>query len=99
MVASSSISSRLRRLWTSTSCSSVVAFASCGWRESAVGVGIVAGSIGPRLQEASRLSSRVPWGWMGSYSEVASCPPESLRMILLPPGWDGRNFVTSQTLP
>ena len=54
--------------------------------------------MGPRLHDGERLFSSVPGGCMGSYSEVASCPA-SLRMMLEPPGWEGRNSVTSHTLP
>lgn len=61
--------------------------------ESAVGLGRVSGSMVPSLAEGLRFSSNVPGGWMGSYSSVASLP-ESWRMILEPPGWEGRNSVT-----
>lgn len=59
---------------------------------------MVSGSSWPRRQEGERLSSSVPGGWMGSYSSVASLPA-SWRIILDPPGWEGRKEVTSHTLP
>lgn len=49
----------------------------------------VEGSMGPRICEGVRFSSRVPGGWMGSYSEVASWPA-SFKMIFEPPGWESR---------
>ena len=57
------------------------------------GAGSVALSIAPRLAEEEREDSSVPGGWTGSYSEVASLPA-SLRIILEPPGCEGRKDVT-----
>jgi hypothetical protein len=39
----------------------------------------------PSFAVGGRFSSRVPGGWMGSYSEVQS-RPASLRMMAEPPG-------------
>lgn len=59
----------------------------------AVGLGRVSGSTVPRKASGLRLSSKVPGGWMGSYSSVASVPA-SLRMTLTPPGWLDMKSVT-----
>jgi hypothetical protein len=37
-------------------------------------MGMVEGSNGPRICEGESVSSRIPAGWMGSYSDVASRP-------------------------
>lgn len=50
---------------------------------------IVEGSIGPSIWAGLSVSSSVPGGWMGSYSEVASVPA-SFRMIFEPPGCSSR---------
>lgn len=55
----------------------------------------VDGSMGPRIWEGLRVSSSVPGGWIGSYSEVAS-RPASFRIILEPPGWESRNSGGAQ---
>lgn len=60
---------------------------------SAAFLGRVSGLTVPRKASGLRFSSRVPGGWIGSYSSVASLPA-SLRMILEPPGWSGRKSVT-----
>jgi hypothetical protein len=56
-------------------------------------LGSVAGSTVPRHAEGLRFSSRVPSGWTGSNSSVASLPA-NLRMTLEPPGWSVMKLVT-----
>jgi len=57
-------------------------------------IGMVDVSIGPRICEGESVSSRVPGGWIGSNSAVAS-PPAKRRIMFAPPGWDGRKSDTS----
>jgi len=63
------------------------------------GLGMVEGSIAPRICGLERVSSRSPGGWIGSYSSVASLPA-SWRITLAPPGWESiksENMLTMCT--
>ena len=54
-------------------------------------------SMEPSLADFGRYCSRVPGGWTGSYSSVASFPANE-RIALPPPGWVGRKEVTYEAL-
>lgn len=58
----------------------------------------VRGSRGPRICAGARVSSRVPGGWIGSYSEVASVPA-SFKMIFAPPGCESRKSARENSPP
>ena len=78
---------------------------SCAWdcsTPSAAGLRSVEESIAPSFAEGERLSSKVPGGWIGSYSSLrgvryyletvaggitnVASRPASLRIIFEPPG-------------
>lgn len=58
----------------------------------------VSGLMVPRNASGLRLSSRVPEGWIGSNSSVASLPA-SWRIIWAPPGCFWRKSVTYHNFP